>query len=51
VDPALLWILATLLVAAAWRRGAARPARVPLVLAGLVLGAWIDDFHYVGAAR
>jgi uncharacterized protein YqgC (DUF456 family) len=49
VDPALLWILATLLVAAGVA-GVVLPGLpgVPLVLAGLVLGAWIDDFHYVG---
>src|SRR5688572_6665138 len=49
VDPALLWILATLLVAAGLA-GVVLPGLpgVPLVLAGLVVGAWIDDFEYVG---
>jgi hypothetical protein len=49
VDPALLWIAATLLVAAGVA-GVMLPGLpgIPLVLAGLVLGAWIDDFAYVG---
>jgi len=49
VDPALLWIAATLLVALGVA-GVVVPGLpgIPLVLAGLVLGAWIDDFHYVG---
>jgi uncharacterized protein YqgC (DUF456 family) len=49
VDPALLWILATLLVALGVA-GVVVPGLpgVPLVLAGLVVGAWIDDFAYVG---
>jgi uncharacterized protein len=49
VDPALLWIAATLLVALGVV-GVVLPGLpgIPLVLAGLVLGAWIDDFDYVG---
>jgi uncharacterized protein len=49
VDPALLWIAATLLVALGLA-GVVLPGLpgIPLVLAGLVLGAWIDDFDYVG---
>jgi hypothetical protein len=49
VDPALLWIAATLLVAigAAGVVGTGLPG-IPLVLAGLVLGAWIDHFADVG---
>ena len=49
MDPALLWILATLLVAAGVA-GVVLPGLpgIPLVLAGLVVGAWIDDFAYVG---
>jgi uncharacterized protein len=49
VDPALLWIAATLLVAAGVV-GVVLPGLpgIPLVLAGLVLGAWVDDFAYVG---
>ena len=49
MDPALLWIAATLLVALGVA-GVLVPGLpgIPLVLAGLVLGAWIDDFHYVG---
>jgi uncharacterized protein len=49
VDPALLWIVATLLVALGVA-GVVLPGLpgIPLVLAGLVLGAWIDDFAYVG---
>jgi len=49
VDPALLWIAAALLVALGVA-GVVVPGLpgIPLVLAGLVLGAWIDDFHYVG---
>jgi len=46
---ALLWVAAALLVAAGVA-GILVPALpgVPLVLAGLFLGAWIDDFAYVG---
>ena len=49
MDPALLWIAATLLVALGVV-GVVLPGLpgIPLVLAGLVLGAWIDDFDYVG---
>ena len=49
MDPALLWIAATLLVALGVA-GVVLPGLpgIPLVLAGLVLGAWIDDFAYVG---
>jgi len=49
VDPALLWIAVTLLVALGVA-GVVLPGLpgIPLVLAGLVLGAWIDDFAYVG---
>ena len=49
MDPALLWIAATLLVALGLV-GVVVPGLpgIPLVLAGLVLGAWIDDFAYVG---
>jgi len=49
VDPALLWIAATLLVALGVA-GVVLPGLpgIPLVLAGLVLGAWIDHFAYVG---
>ena len=49
MDPALLWIAATLLVALGLA-GVVVPGLpgIPLVLAGLVLGAWIDDFEYVG---
>ena len=49
MDPALLWIAATLLVALGMA-GVVVPGLpgIPLVLAGLVLGAWIDDFDYVG---
>jgi hypothetical protein len=49
VDPALLWIAVALLVAIGVA-GVVLPGLpgIPLVLAGLVLGAWIDDFAYVG---
>jgi uncharacterized protein YqgC (DUF456 family) len=49
VDPALLWIAATLLVAIGVV-GVVLPGLpgIPLVLVGLVVGAWIDDFAYVG---
>ncbi len=49
MDPALLWIAVTLLVALGVA-GVVLPGLpgIPLVLAGLVLGAWIDDFDYVG---
>jgi uncharacterized protein len=49
VDPVLLWIAATLLVALGVA-GVVVPGLpgIPLVFAGLVLGAWIDDFAYVG---
>lgn len=49
MDPALLWIAATLLVALGVV-GVVLPGLpgIPLVLVGLVLGAWIDDFAYVG---
>jgi uncharacterized protein YqgC (DUF456 family) len=49
VDPALLWIAATLLVALGVA-GVVVPGLpgIPLVFVGLVLGAWIDDFDYVG---
>jgi uncharacterized protein YqgC (DUF456 family) len=49
VDPALLWIAVALLVALGVA-GTVLPGLpgIPLVLAGLVLGAWIDDFDYVG---
>jgi uncharacterized protein YqgC (DUF456 family) len=49
VDPALLWIGATLLVGFGVV-GTVLPGLpgIPLVLTGLVVGAWIDDFHYVG---
>jgi len=46
---ALLWVAAALLVAAGVA-GIVLPVLpgVPLVLAGLFLAAWIDDFAYVG---
>ena len=49
MDPALLWIAATLLVALGVV-GVVLPGLpgIPLVLVGLVVGAWIDDFAYVG---
>ena len=49
MDPALLWIAATALVALGLA-GVVVPGLpgIPLVLAGLVLAAWIDDFDYVG---
>ena len=49
VDPALLWIAATLLVALGMA-GVVVPGLpgIPLVFVGLLLGAWIDDFDYVG---
>jgi len=49
VDSALLWIAVALLVALGIA-GVVLPGLpgIPLVLAGLVLGAWIDDFAYVG---
>jgi uncharacterized protein YqgC (DUF456 family) len=49
VDPALLWIAVALLVALGVA-GVVLPGLpgIPLVLIGLVLGAWIDDFVYVG---
>jgi uncharacterized protein YqgC (DUF456 family) len=49
VDPALLWIVAALLVAFGVV-GVVLPGLpgIPLVLVGLVVGAWIDDFAYVG---
>jgi uncharacterized protein YqgC (DUF456 family) len=49
VDPAVLWIAATLLVAFGVV-GTVLPGLpgIPLVLTGLVVGAWIDDFAYVG---
>lgn len=49
MDPALLWIAVALLVALGLA-GVVVPGLpgIPLVLAGLVLGAWIDDFDYVG---
>ena len=49
MDPALLWIAVALLVALGVA-GVVVPGLpgIPLVLAGLVLGAWIDGFDYVG---
>jgi uncharacterized protein len=49
VDPVLLWIAATLLVALGLA-GVVVPGLpgIPLVFVGLLLGAWIDDFAYVG---
>jgi len=49
VDPVLLWIAATLLVALGLV-GVVVPGLpgIPLVFVGLLLGAWIDDFAYVG---
>lgn len=49
MDSALLWIAVALLVALGIA-GVVLPGLpgIPLVLAGLVLGAWIDDFAYVG---
>jgi uncharacterized protein YqgC (DUF456 family) len=49
VDSALLWIGASLLVAFGVA-GTVLPGLpgIPLVLAGLVVGAWIDGFAYVG---
>ena len=49
MDPALLWIAVALLVALGVA-GVIVPGLpgIPLVLAGLVLGAWIDDFAHVG---
>ncbi len=49
MDPALLWIAVALIVALGIA-GVVLPGLpgVPLVVAGLVLGAWIDDFDYVG---
>jgi uncharacterized protein YqgC (DUF456 family) len=46
----LLWILAVLLILAGLA-GTVLPALpgTALVLAGIVLGAWIDDFAHVGA--
>ncbi len=46
---ALLWILALVLIAVGVM-GAVLPALPgpPLVFAGLLLAAWIDDFQYVG---
>ncbi|HEX9207980.1 MAG TPA: DUF456 domain-containing protein, partial [Steroidobacteraceae bacterium] len=46
---ALLWILAVVLVLVGLA-GAVLPALpgVPLVFAGLVVGAWADDFQRVG---
>ena len=45
----MLWIAATLLVAFGVA-GTVLPGLpgIPLVLVGLVVGAWIDDFAYVG---
>jgi uncharacterized protein YqgC (DUF456 family) len=49
VDPAVLWIAVALLVAFGLV-GVVLPGLpgIPLVLVGLVVGAWIDDFAYVG---
>ena len=49
MDPALLWIAVALLVALGVV-GTVLPGLpgIPLVLVGLVVGAWIDDFAYVG---
>lgn len=49
MDPALLWIAVAAMVVLGLV-GVVVPGLpgVPLVLAGLVAGAWIDDFHYVG---
>jgi len=49
VDPALLWIAVVAMVVLGLV-GVVVPGLpgVPLVLAGLLLGAWIDDFQYVG---
>jgi uncharacterized protein YqgC (DUF456 family) len=48
-SPALLWIAVAALVVVGVV-GTVLPGLpgVPLVLAGLVLGAWIDDFEFVG---
>lgn len=46
----LLWILAALLVAAGFAGLVFPLLPGPILLfAGLLLGAWIDDFNYVGA--
>ena len=49
MDPALLWIAVVAMVVLGLV-GVVLPGLpgVPLVLGGLVLGAWIDDFEYVG---
>lgn len=45
----LLWLLAAIAVIAGLA-GTVLPALpgIPLIFAGLLLGAWIDQFHYVG---
>ena len=49
MDPALLWIAVAVLVALGVA-GTVLPGLpgIPLVLIGLVMAAWIDDFAYVG---
>lgn len=49
IDPTLWWILSWILIAAGLA-GAVLPLLpgTALVLAGIVLGAWIDDFNRVG---
>ena len=49
MDPALLWIAVVILVALGVA-GTVLPGLpgIPLVLIGLVMAAWIDDFNYVG---
>ena len=49
MDPALLWIAVALLVVLGMV-GTVMPGLpgTPLVLVGLVIGAWIDGFSYVG---
>ncbi|MEW6684105.1 MAG: DUF456 domain-containing protein [Nitrospirota bacterium] len=50
MTPTLLWIFATLLVAIGLL-GLVLPVLpgAPILFAGLLLGAWADDFAYVGA--